>query len=301
MHAAPAQLPPLLRQRVYRSVEFSVSDDLRSHSTLVPAGEDLLRDVEQWAGAYAFCDVWLVAVRRLTAGLRPDAALFRIDWTDDVPTAFTWYFRFPAPPGDQEFHAVLRSARPLGWIGPGPQAVATALGVPGPRGVALRVDASGKARSAVYYRVDGSSFREPRAVLPRLLEACGLPGERAEEIERDVAALRPRAGVEVVGIDEGIDAGAVGAVKLDPADVPVTPALRWLASRGATDAVRGRVESMAASLHARTLSYVGLKYAAAGFAGWRAYYSSEPARARAAGSIAVTDRLRTDKSRMPQY
>jgi len=81
----------------------------------------------------------------------------------------------------------------------------------------------------------------------------------------------------VIGMDQGSSAACVGAIKVDPADVSVVMALRFLASKCVSPDARLRVESLASALRARKLSYLGLKYTAAGFAGWRAYFSSAPA------------------------
>ncbi len=293
---------PLLRRTHWANVEFSVGDALGSHSTMVPASTALLGDLAEWVAAYPFTEAWFVAVQRLTAQVAPDAALFRIDWVGADPDALTWYLRFPEPPDQAMFQGAMLHARPWRWIGPDPGGVAGALGLPGPRGVALRVDSTGRARTAIYYRI-WSTVGGPAQPAPgRLFDACGLSAGIAEQVAADLGVLGTSGEVEVIGLDQGEEEETVGALKLDPGDVPVPVALGLLASKGVSGGARSRVERLATSLRARALSYLGLKYTAAGFAGWRAYFSSEPARLPRAGTVSIAARAPgADRSRLPQY
>jgi hypothetical protein len=286
MPGAVPILTPRVRSALFANVEFSVSDDARDSTTMIPARPGVLEELREWAATCAFADDWWVAVERLTRAVRPDAALFRVDWSGAAPQAFTWYARFPVAPSDEGFHEALRVARPFHWTGPSPQSVAAALGCPGPRGVGLRADAAGNQRTAVYYRLFLEHAPEGVPDLAAVVQACGLPPEGAAVIADDLRSLGTNPNVEVVGVDQGSD-GAAGALKFNPGDVPVGVALRFLASKGATACGLRRVASLATGLGARALSYLGLKYNRSGFAGWRAYFSVEPSRRPGAARLTV--------------
>jgi hypothetical protein len=269
---------------------------------MVPGSAALLEELADWVRRYPFSERWYVAAQRLTAQISPDAMLFRIDWNGESPVALTWYSRFPRPPDEATFQGSMEHAAPWRWVGPDPCQIAKALGLPGPRGVALRVDEAGNGHTAVYFRVQ-CGFGAGNPLLPApLLGACGLPGAIGEEVAADLTLLGATGDVEVVGVDQGEGIETVGALKVDPAGVPLSGALRLLAAKGARPDAQSRLTRLATSLRARSLSYMGLKYASAGFAGWRAYFSTEPARLTCAGSVRIASRIPAgNRPRLPDY
>jgi hypothetical protein len=168
--------------------------------------------------------------------------------------------------------------------------------------MALRVDSFGNRHSAIYYRIPTHQVGNAQPTGPRLLEASGLPAEQAHLIREDLNLLGSDTEVAVIGMDQGSSAACVGAIKVDPADVSVAMALRFLATKCVSPDARSRVESLASALRARKLSYLGLKYTAAGFAGWRAYFSSEPAHFGRTRIASVVSRTPLEgKPRFSQY
>ncbi len=274
---APA-FTPAIRRAFWSSVEFSVSDRMNCWSTMIPATSAVLKDLDRWTDTLRFSEMWLMAVRRAALHIAPDAALFRIDWTGESPSALTWYLRFPQPPNDAQFNTAMRHAHPFEWVGPTPTVIAQALGLTGPRGMALRVASSGNRHTAIYYRIRNLVSGNAQPTDARLMEACGLPASQSELIRDDLQLLGSFSEVAVIGMDKGSSALSVEAVKIDVRDVPVVVALRFFAAKHASLEAQARVELLASSLYARHLSYLGLKYTKDGFGEWRAYFSSVPAR-----------------------
>ncbi len=285
---------------LYSNVEFSVSEDLASQTMMVPASAVTIDDLADGIEAYPFAEEWFVGVKNMTQQVAPDAALFRIDSDGHSPSAFSWYLRFPVPPDDDKFYDVMRYAKPFRWVGPRPSKVGSAVKLPGPRGLGLRVRSNGAINSAIYYRITDGPASNPTAAIERLLNACGLPARLAEVIVGDLG-FACMGELSVIGVDQGSDA-RVGALKFNLEDVPTRQATQFLTSKGSPKSARDRVETMATALRARTISYLGLKYTQDGFAGWRAYFSCEPARVTSIRSVKVlVGGSVSGKSRIPQY
>jgi hypothetical protein len=300
MLASAPLFSALFQRALFLNVEFSISEDVRSQTLMVPADAASLRDMESWIETYPFADEWFVAVRNLTREVAPDAALFRIDLQATAVSTFSWYLRFPTPPGDETFAEAMQYARPFRWHGPSPASIASSMNLPGPRGLGLRVHADGRSNSALYYRAENVSPGKALVALEHLVIACGLNASVAAEAGADLKLISA-AELSVVGIDQG-SAEQAGALKFNLGDVPVATATGWLARKGAAPCVCERVQRAATVLKARTLSYLGLKYNQRGFAGWRAYFSCEPARGASLRSInMVGSGSMRGKTRLPQY
>ena len=180
-----------------------------------------------------------------------------------------------------------------------PSRVASALGLSGPRGVALRIGRDGAARTALYFRLQRQAGPDAPVCFESIFDAAGLSGDGAAHASADFALLGASGQVEVIGIDGA--AGSAGAVKVDVADVPVSVALRLLSTRGADDAQCQHVARLATSLRARALGYLGLKYSATSFDGWRAYFTTEPVRVRPAAGVRLVEQGASGKLRAPHY
>ena len=298
---AAAEFARIFREELSSQMEYSIDEAEGRHGTMVPGKEGFPTRVQRLAAVLPFAAEWAWGFRRFAEHVRPDAYLLRVDWSGGEALAVTSYCRFPFEPRDDAFSDAIARARPMRWSGPSPRAVGEVLGVAGPRGVAFRVDRAGAVRTALYYRVEADRSRLDPETCRELVRACGLDVDLADLILDDVRSLFPPGPVGVIGIDDGQD-GVAGALKLDPANVPLRAASAFLADKGAPSKATGRVLRLAEILRARWLSYLGAKYGPGGFAGWRAYFSHEPARLAPAGSFRIASgRRATPTLRLPHY
>jgi len=265
----------IFRAEAYSVVEYSFDAAPDRRGVMVGGKPGFLTAVQQFAAGLPFAADWTWSTQRFTELVRPDAFLLRCDCRAEEIMAITLYCRFPMEPDDNAFCRYMRAARPFTWTGPSPGAIAALLGVPGPRGIGFRVDATGDRQTALYYRVQADTGKLPPEVLPQLVRVCGLPESLAETIGADIHSLYPPGPVGVIGVDCGED-GWAKALKFDPANVPLSKALSFLGARLASVARMEELSSVARSLRAQWVSYLGAKYGAEGFAGWRVYFSVRP-------------------------
>lgn len=276
----------LFRDVLARQVEYSYCETEDSVTTMVPLKSDRLSRVFELANAIEFAGDWAWSVERFANAARPEDFLFRVDWLRDEPTAVTLYCRFPVEPDAGGFQRAIGFSRPFTWNGPDPVAVARALSVPGPRGIAFRATRKGNLRTAVYFRTEhhaGASWGERLAAL---LAACQYPPELASTIESDLKELYQPGPVGVIGVDDG-QGGIPGALKFDPASVPSEVALTFLARMGLPAARINALRDVAIGLRAESVTYAGVQYGSNGFSGWRLYFACEPGFARRPGAAAI--------------
>jgi hypothetical protein len=271
----PSSFALAFGRAAWRGVEYSVDDDPRRHAVTVAGSTSFIDIVRGFAGGLPFATGWTWGIDRFVEQVRPDAYLFRVDWQGEHPVAVTLYCRFPIEPDSSAFAAAMRAAYPIPWEGPDPGIAAAALGIPGPRGVGLRVVATGSCSAAVYFRVPEIRPAEANSVLAAVVEALHLPLHLAEAVQEDLRGLSSTSG-GVVGI--GTDAEGVVSLKLNPPNVPTARAFAFLLDKGAHEARIDAISNLAISLRAASLSYLGVRYGADGFTGWRAYLSLEPYR-----------------------
>jgi len=228
--------PALRFQQVFRDVlaqqvEYSYDGTPDRVTTMIPLKMHRLREAIAVAGEIPFAGDWAWAMPRFAAAVEPDELLFRLDWERGEVAGVTLYGRFRSEPDAGAFRQAVAAARPFGWTGPDTAAVAAALGVAGPRGVAFRATRGGGRRTAAYFRSDEAAGPSWASRLPALLAACTFPEDLAPAIERDLRGLYHPGAVGVIGVDEGHD-GAAGSVKFDPAGVPLGAALTFLEQAG---------------------------------------------------------------------
>jgi hypothetical protein len=276
----------LFRHVLARQVEYSYGDAPDRFTSMVPLKADLLPQVIELAEVLPFAGEWAWAVGRFSDSVAPEAYLLRLDWWHDAATAVTLYCRFPSEPGTAEFRQALVFARPFRWDGPDPSAVATALGVEGPRGIAFRATHEGRLRTSLYFRSEQHAGAAWTERLTALLAASRYPGELAAKIEECLKHLYVPGPAGVIGVDDGED-GTAGALKFDPANVPLPRVLAFWARVGVSPARIAALRDVAVGLRAEAATYLGIQFGRTGIAGWRVYFACEPAAARAAGTSAV--------------
>ncbi len=216
-----------------------------------------------------------MAVRRVSNFINPDAYLLRVDWSKGEVAALSLYSRFPQPPSESLFQAIMAHARPFRWDGRSPEAIASILGVAGPRGMGMRVSKNGNRHVALYYKVTSKIEELDEQLVGKLLHECKAPMELASQVTRDLKALYSPGELGVVGIDSESDNGT-GAVKFDPSNVLFDKARRFLSTKSISPAILERLRAISNILRSQVLTYLGLKYGRNGFAGWKAYFSTEP-------------------------
>jgi hypothetical protein len=292
----------LLAPEAYAGVEYSYGEDPEGMGIMLRPAEASLARIAQWAASVDFAGDWWWAAQRLVEQVRPTAYLFRTDWRGgDRLTGATLYCRFPREPTDEEFTAAARHAYPAGWHGPAPSAPARVLGVPGPRGVAIRAGESGRLALAVYYVVPTPASSLSRQSAAALLEACGIAAVSRDDVADAVGELYRGGSIGVVGLDDGAD-GRAGALKLNPANVPFAAAREFLGRRAVASTWLDQLGTVARDLRADHASYLGVRYTDRGMDGWRLYFSVEPARVPSPLAPQIAEWLRPLPSlRSPQH
>jgi hypothetical protein len=282
------------REEAFTTLEYSLGETPGVLGALV-GGES--RSFAERALAFArtttFGGTWARAAAELVRRVPSSAYLFRVDGRGHAPLALSLYADFPPSFSASALREVLAAAAPLAWEGPSPHDLARVLGMPAPSGVGVRVDVHGRLHTAFYFRPRYLSFRAALPnVLPSFVRACGLGDDVAGELARVMPPLYGEAPLGVVGVDPGAS-GTVGALKLDPAYVPMARALAFLRARGVADAQLHEAHALARSLRAAAASYLGVKFRTGGFGGWRLYFTTSPGRGRPAGTAEIASRGRS--------
>lgn len=289
-----------LQSHAIKGVEYSY-DLLATGYGIMVGGPGTLFDVtREFARDLEFAADWWWATARIVEAVRPDTYLFRVDILEGRVVALTLYLRFPSEPTDSEFVEGLRTARPFGWIGPNTDKIARALRCPGPRGIGLRVDENRRLGTSLYFKAgDRSSFDEETA--RRLTHLCGFSETCASALLADLRSLYVGGPVGVIGLDSG-DGDRAGALKFDPPNVPLSRVLSFAALHGSPSARLAEITAIAYCVRAQFVSYLGVKYGAAGFCGCRAYFSVNPSAVASASGLAVRyDNEPVPTLRLPHY
>jgi len=296
MNLAAAAMP--LLGAAAANVEYSIDHRPGVHGITVPLRGAIHAELGRVAAAAGFPGTWLSTVSRLLDAMLPDTVLLRID-TDGLRIgALTAYLRFTREPEAATLQALLAAASRLA-AQPAPlAALAQALRCPGARGLGVRTGVDGAERLSVYFRVERDLQSFGADTVRDLADVFGWPGAHCAELAQALRALHPGGSVGVIGTD--LDAGgAPQTLKCDPANVPLARALPFLLAHGAD---MERCLALCRTLRARTLSYLGVKYDATGFAGWRAYFSCRPHGPSRNGQPALlTDTRGSAAQRMPHY
>jgi hypothetical protein len=265
------------RGSAYRASEYSFDARPECHGIMVAGGPGFYPTIEAFAETLPYAAEWCWRLRRFVAAVQPDSYLFRVDWSGGAAIKITAYCRFPQEPDDEAFQRATDQLGPTRWTGPSPGRVGAAIDVAGPRGIGFEVSADRNPDLSVYFRVPATVSALPAGATERLIAAARLPAELAPSVEADVRTLYRSASVGVIGIDNGPD-GTSGALKFNPPNVSLEAAMEFLDSKGADPRRLAEISSVARSLRARWISYLGIRYQSTGFAGWRVYLSVAPQR-----------------------
>lgn len=301
MLSVPVVYGQLFRASAFAQVEYSYDALMDREGTMVGGGPSLLAPILKFAAALPFSGEWAWSISRFAQYVSPDTYLFRTDWSRGEVENVTLYCRFPKEPSDDEFAAALVEAWPFTWSGARPSAISSLLNVAGPRGVGLRVSASGSRRVALYFTVKEPMTSFPTGQVGKLVASCELPVAVAALIEADLRGVYLQGPVGTIGLDDASETGP-GALKFNPANLPIERAFAFLAAKRAGSQVLERLTRISRSLRALLVSYLGLRYDVNGFSGWRAYFSVEPRNVLAPISpLVVTERSAIPTLRLPHY
>jgi hypothetical protein len=260
------------RRDLYERLEYSFGEDAAVVGVMTAGAGDFVQRAAAFAASLPYAREWRRQVLAFAAAVHPLNYLIRADWRGRAIGDVTLYCRFPlAIPQDQVQHA-LSDAGFDEWSGPDAWDLARLLGLDAPTGIALRIDGSGRSHAAVYYRVEMAAAEFFGRALRLLLARLSFGAESNAMLEYDFPRLHTGNVTGVVGIDGGTHA----ALKIDPANVPLPVALEFFRRRGASEQRVRQLAHVARSLAARRASYVGMKYDAAGFRGWKLYLSLMP-------------------------
>jgi hypothetical protein len=273
----------VFRNEAWSNVEYRFDADRTGHTTMVRGAEGFFPQVEAFASSVEFAGDFMWSVARFVDVVGPDSYLLRADWRGPDCDALSLYCRYRRVPDETGFDSSLALAWPMRWTGPSPHAVATALGVDGPRGLGFRVDDRGRQRVALYFKVDRFVGDFDSDALDRVTAAVGFSSAVAESIRADLRDLFASGPVGVIGVDPGRAEAEAGGLKLNPANISVDQALAFLTAKGADSHRIAEIRDIARALRAASLSYLGIRYDATGFAGWRTYMSVVPRQYRSPG------------------
>lgn len=307
--SAPASLTtPLKDQLTARfgmaagtNIEYSIDQRPDVHSVTLPLGGYARHQIADAGAAMSFGGGWSMAVARLIDAILPPTMLLRIDSDRNGLFALTSYLRFQQEPRIEGFCQLIERICHLPTNPAQLKAVSTALGCTGPRGIGLRGSTDGSIRLAVYFKVERDLSSFSAETVGTLLTGCGWECAGAPAIQADLRAVHVGGSVGVIGVD--LDAaGAITALKCDPANVPLHRVSTFLQHKRAAAERLDVFGSMSRALRARSLSYLGIKYTPQGFAGWRLYFSLRPdGYARLTQPALFIDSPGAATLRMPHY
>lgn len=298
---ALAMLTGKFKAEAAANVEYSIDHRPQVDSITVPLGTRACGQINAAGAALPFGGSWAVTVDRMINTIRPNAMLLRLDSEAGRLSSLTAYLRFPEESDATSLRTLLASTSRLRAV---PQPVTqciTALGCRGIRGIGIRGTANGQVSLALYFKVQRDLQGFSSGTVGTLLDAFGWDDSNAKAIEADLRAVHPGGSVGVIGLDIGKE-GNIIAFKCDPANVPLERGAAFLRSKRATPERIEALYAMSRSLRAHSLSYLGVKYTPAGFAGWRLYFSCRPAcNARFAQPAVFIDSPGAATLRMPHY
>lgn len=266
----------LFQVEVGRQIEYTFGEDPAEVGALIVGlGSDFLARVGRFSNALLNGQEWARSIVSFTGSAEPLLYYLKVDRDGADVKRATLYSRFADPVPEATLEAALSPSVMSLWKGPSPHEIGRLVETKGPWCIGLRVEADGQCGLSMYYEVDArrDDFRD--RLLGPLVAGLGWPGEIAGRIAADLPAIYEPGKLGVLGLASG--AGAEGlTLKLDAFDVPLRRALAYVAGKGASAARLSELASTVQRLGAGRVSYVGSKYDANGFGGWKLYVAVRP-------------------------
>jgi hypothetical protein len=266
----------MFRREVYEHLEYSASEEGDEIGTMIAGSQSAFaRRLLELSSAIPFAKSWATATARLLGLIEPVTYLFRVDWRNDAPIGLSLYWQLPNPLPDEDLSRVLLQSGCAEWRGPSPDKLAKALDTQGVTGLNVRVTTSGEFGVGVYYLVHMHVSQFQMRGLKQLVELCQFPPSIVPLLSTDIGRVYQPGMLGVIGIDPGRD-GAAAAVKLNAANVPVRTALAFIRRKHASRARIEAINALSNDCRMNQVSYLGMKYSAAGFRSWKVYLSTQP-------------------------
>lgn len=266
----------IFRTDINRHVEYSFDEDLTSQGTMtVGAGEAFLAKVQHFSKVLPHGQIWIQDIETFIKCANPPAYFLRVDGNSTVINDVTFYSRFFTPIDEATLTTALSQLSTFNWTGPSPHELSHVVESEGPQGVGLRIDTDGECSMAIYYGVTANRDDFCKRLLSPLVKYLGWTDHVATLIAEDVFALYSSGMMGVVGL--GADnKGSTLALKLDAFNVGLGHALEFLLSKKTVSSYVSQLAHTVHSLRAENLNYVGIKYNASGFIGWKFYVALQP-------------------------
>jgi hypothetical protein len=267
----------IFRSDINRHVEYSFDEDPTSQGTMtVGSGEGFLARVQRFSKDLPYGQIWTQDVETFVKCANPPAYFLRVDGNSTDINDVTFYSRFFTPIDKATLTATLSQLSTFSWTGPPPHEFGHVVESEGPQGVGLRIDTDGQCSIAIYYNVVANRDDFCKRLLRPLVKYLGWTDQVATLIAEDVFALYSSGKMGVVGL--GADStGSTPTLKLDAFNVALGHALEFLVSKGTASSCVSRLAHTVHSLRSEHLNYVGIKYNASGFIGWKFYVALQPA------------------------
>ena len=268
---------------------------------MVGGGAPFIASVRRFLEALGIGGTWSWALDRFTSVIQPDTYLFKVDRDGAAVAAGTLYLPISAA-------AVFRRSAST------PRQLRTALvdravdrrSEPRPRGGGparhgLSLDRLGRMRLC--------RLLSGAVLVQNIQNAASWPRVRVVWLQRRRGRLdRDRGGPVLRARSDGVigieaAAGSTSCtLKLDPANVPLRQVKEALELWDVPDGYVGHLEQVAGALRAASASYVGLKFTAIGFSGWKLYFAVRPSDVTPAGAPRVVGPRELSPSlRSPHY
>ena len=271
-----ATFAQLFRSEINRHVEYSFDEDLNSQGTMiVGTGEDFLAKVQRFSKLLPHSHTWAQDVETFVKCANPPAYFLRVDGSSTDINDVTFYTRFFTPIDEVTLTSALSQLSAFNWTGAPPHEFGDVVESEGPQGVGLRIDASGECSMAIYYDVHSNRDDFCNRLLKPLVAYLGWNDQIVSTINEDIFALYPPGKIGVIGV--GMDSkGSIASLKLDANDIALDQALSFIANKGTPSSRLSQLTQVLQGLCSKRLNYVGVKYSASGFSGWKCYIAVQP-------------------------
>jgi hypothetical protein len=271
-----AAFAQIFRSDINRHVEYSFDEDLTSQGTMiVGTGEDFFARVQRFSRVLPHGQIWMQAVEQFVKCTNPSAYFLRVDGNSINIDDVTFYSRFFTPIDEKTLTTALSQLSSFNWTGPPPHEFGYVVESEGPQGVGLRIDTDGQCSMAIYYDVSANRDDFCKRLLSPLVAYLGCPDQVATLIAEDVSALYSSEKMGVLGL--GVDStSSTPTLKLDAYNIALGRALTFVASKGTPSTSMSQLTHVMQCLRSEHLNYVGIKYSARGFIGWKFYIAVQP-------------------------
>jgi hypothetical protein len=259
-----------------RYLEYSFSSDPDAHGTMVDGeGDGFLARVGAWCSGQPAAERWHEAVARFTRTTGARHFYLKVDWRHGRAARWTIYGRYPEPVERRALDLALCAPASFRWNGAPPHDLSAILGDGGRWMIGLRGSADGSLATSLYVRILRPRARFVADQLPLLSARLALPDSVAATVAATLSPITGLAYPAWIGIDSPTD-DRPAVLKIDVAGIVLGQALSFAAAAGASPRCLTRLAGAARGMRVDVATYLGTKFAAQGFAGWKLYMEAHP-------------------------